>query len=406
MQKILAIGLRGGGILGKFLLVFFLTKKISLEFQGEFSLMNANIALLIIFIGFDFYVYSNRLIVKDKGSLIFIFKNSVLFYLCSYLAFVPICFLLWQAGLVNKELLAVFFLLGVLEHFGQELFRIYIALEKVVFANVLFFLRAGLWSWIIVGYLFFYDDDAITMFAILTIWAISSLLAVMIGVLKLPQIKNFFIEPIDRAWIFKGLKVGASVFLATILLKVIEYSDRYLIDFFLGKKALGIYAFYFQLANIVNVLVFTLYISFIYPKILKNVYDKDTVQLHKNKKEIYKSTVVIVVGMLVLFMLGLPFLLEVMNKTDLNANTEILFILMGSAVFFNFSYGSHYVLIAEEKEKLIIKTTLIGFMINITLNLILIPVVGIYGAGIALLIGSIALWLTKLWEERKLVQRW
>lgn len=392
--------------MGKFLLIFLLTKEISLEFQGEFTLMNTNIALLVVFVGLDFYIYSNRLIVKDQTSLMFVFKNSLVFYFCSYLLLIPICYLLYQFGLVPKEVLLVFIVLSILEHLGQELFRIYIALENVVFANILFFLRAGLWSWVLVVYLFFVGTDGVNLFAILGIWALSSLTAIVLGIAQLPEIRRFGSVPLDKNWIVKGVKVGASVFLATIFLKVIEYSDRYLIDYFLGKKALGIYAFYFQLSNIINVLVFTLYISFIYPKILKNVYNRDKEVLKRNKNEIYKSTLAIVLGMLVVFLISMPFILEAMNKQDLDANKDILFILMGSAIFFNFSFGSHYVLIAEERENLIIKTTFIAFVINLVLNISLIPLMGIYGAGIALCASSFALWVTKVYEEKKLIKQW
>lgn len=406
MQKLISIGLRGGGILGKFLLTFLITKEISLEFQGEFSLMNANIALMVIFTGFDFYIYSNRLIVKDNSTLIFIFKNSLVFYFCSYLVLIPVTFLLYWYGLVPIELIFIFYVLSILEHLGQELFRIYIAIERVVFANILFFLRSGLWSLIIVFYLFFIETSTINLYYLLLIWSLSTLIAVIIGVAYLPGIKEFSKTSLDKTWIIKGIKVGAAVFFATILLKAIEYSDRYLIDFFLGKKELGIYSFFFQLANIINVVVFTLYISFIYPKILKNVYAKNQTALRRNKNEIYKSTLIIAVAMLILYLLALPYLLEIMGRQELDANKNVLFVLILSTLFFNFSFGSHFVLIAEEREKLIIKTTFIAFIINLALNIGLIPLIGIYGSAVAIAGSSFALWIAKLWEEKRILEEW
>jgi O-antigen/teichoic acid export membrane protein len=255
-------------------------------------------------------------------------------------------------------------------------------------------------------YLYFDQTSIATLSSIFSLWIISTLAAIIIGIIFLPGIREFKNIKIDGDWIKKGLRVGASVFLATILLKAIEYSDRYLIDYFLGKKELGIYAFYFQLANIINVLVFTLYISFIYPKILRSVYDRNKVSVRTNKLEIYKNTLLIVFAMLIAFIIGIPFVLEAMNKQPLETNKSIFYILLLGAVFFNFSFGSHYVLIAEEKEKLIIKTTLIAFVINISLNLILIPTIGIYGASIALAASSFALWISKSIEEKKLLKQW
>ena len=110
-SKLLALFFRFGGISGKFLVVFLLTKNISLEFQGEYTLINTNIALLIIFLGLDFYVYSNRVIVKQVDKLVFIFKNSLVFYGIMYLFFVPVLIYMTHSGLVQKNLAVLFFFL-------------------------------------------------------------------------------------------------------------------------------------------------------------------------------------------------------------------------------------------------------------------------------------------------------
>lgn len=406
MAKLISILLRGGGVLGKFLLTIIITKNISLEFQGAYSIMITNVALLIMFLGWDLYIYTNRQIVKDNNSLVFVFKNSLVFYACSYVALIPISLVLVYYNLVQKELLLIFFCLVVLEHLSQELFRIYIALEKVVFANILFFLRSGLWSWALVLYFYLGNGTMDSLFGILLVWSISSLIAVILGIVYLPNIKTFFDTPLKAKWIVKGIKVGSFMFIATILLKFIEYSDRYLIDFFLGKKELGVYSFYFQIANIINVIIFTLYISFLYPRIMNSVYQKDIFALNKCKKEIYKSTFTIVGLVLLTILFFLPYTLDIMGRPELNENKEVLYLLVLSTLFFNFSFGSHFVLIAEEREKLIIKTTLITFVVNIVLNLVLIPHLGILGASISLVISSLTLWATKFFEEVRLVKRW
>ena len=406
VNKLQALVLRGGGISGKFLLVFLLTRDISLEFQGAFSLMNTNVALLVIFIGFDFYAYSNRLIVKNPSELVAILKNSMVFFALAYLLLLPATYLLNLFELVSKDLVFLFIVLVILEHLSQELFRIYIAIERVVFANVLFFFKSGFWSWAIVLYMLLKGSDGIDLKFILSLWAISSFLAVCIGLFFIPGIKSFWSAKIDSTWIKKGIKVGLSIFLATVFLKIIEFSDRYLIDYFLGKTALGIYAFYFQLANLVNVIIFTLYISFIYPRIFRSVYDQDVAALKKNKSEIFISSTVIVAIFSVAFFIFLPYILALAGKSDLYDYQAVLYVLIASALLLNFSYSSHYVLIAGEKEKSIIITTLCSCIINVALNLLLIPQIGVIGAAIAAVIAAMTLWLTKTYAEKSIVNKW
>ena len=222
----------------------------------------------------------------------------------------------------------------------------------------------------------------------------------------MPGIKAFWSAKIDSRWIKKGIKVGMSIFLATLFLKIIEFSDRYLIDYFLGKTALGIYAFYFQLANLVNVIIFTLYISFIYPRIFRSVYDQDFAALKKNKSEIFISSTVIVAIFSVAFFIFLPYILSLAGKSDLYDYQAVLYVLIASALLLNFSYSSHYVLIAGEKEKLIIVTTLCSCIINVALNLLLIPRIGVIGAAIAAVVAAMTLWLTKNYAEKTIVSKW
>lgn len=405
-SKLLSFFFRFGGISGKFLLVFLLTKNISLEFQGEYTLVNTNIALLIIFLGLDFYIFSNRLIVKNPAELIFILKNSLAFYTSTYIMFIPILIILVYYGLVPPEIAVLFFFLVISEHFSQELFRIYIALESVVIANFLFFLRTGAWSLPISIYLLLDKNSALTLSSILSVWLLFSLFSVVLGLFYMPNIKEFRKEKIDKKWIYQGVRVGFMMFISTIFLKIIEYSDRYFINYFLGKKELGVYAFYYQFSNIINVVIFTLYISYSYPKILKSVYDKNFIGLKKEKKGLLRNTLIIVVLFFIFSLTLLPFILEVVDKNDLTSNIDVIYILIFAALFFNLSFASHFVLVAEEKEKLIIKASLIACICNVTLNLILIPKIGIYGSAIALLISSFVLFALKVNYDIKLVKKW
>jgi O-antigen/teichoic acid export membrane protein len=405
-SKILSILFRFGGISGKFLLVFLLTKNISLEFQGEYTLINSNVALLIIFLGLDFYIFSNRLIVKKPEKLIFILKNSLMFYIGMYIMFIPILIIMVYFELVTSDIALLFFFLVITEHLSQELFRIYIAIENVIVANVLFFLRTGAWSWPISIFLLLNEGSSITLFNILVFWFSFSLASVVIGVFYIPNIRGFGHERIDKKWVIKGLKVGLMMFVSTIFLKIIEYSDRYFINYYLGKKELGIYAFYYQFSNIINVLIFTLYISYAYPKILKSVYDKNLLELKKEKRGLLKNTLIIVAFFLIFTFTLLPFILEIINKTELTSNIELIYILIFAALFFNLSFASHFVLVAEEKEKLIIKASIIACLCNVILNVIMIPKIGIFGSAIALLISSFILFAIKTSYDKNLINKW
>lgn len=76
----------------------------------------------------------------------FIFKNSLVFYISLYVFLIPALYFMLLKGMLQQEMLVIFFFLVITEHLSLELFRIFIAIEKVLLANILFFLRTGAWS--------------------------------------------------------------------------------------------------------------------------------------------------------------------------------------------------------------------------------------------------------------------
>jgi len=404
--KLLTLALRGMGIASRFLLTFLITKFISLEFQGEYTLIISTITLLIIFFGFDFYVHTGRLLIKEGKNEVFYLKNMLVFFGFSYLLLLLV---LWVGLNISSLKLAPFWLLYflvVFEHLGQEFFRIYLALKKPLLANILLFVRTGLWaSLIVIGFLLI-EDFTISIVEILNMWFICALATSILGFIFYPGILKFFKVKADYLFIKKGIGVGLTMFASTICLKIMEYSDRYLIALFLDKKEVGIYAFYFQLANIINVVIFTMYISFLYPDIIKGVYDKSYSKVKANQKAIKNKTLIIAVIFGIAFTLFSSYFLDYINKPELDENVFIYYIMLLSTVFLNYSFTSHYVIIGEEKEKLIFKATLIACIFNLILNFSLIPVIGIYGSAVALLISNLILLILKRRFEKGLVALW
>jgi len=401
-HKFLALFLRGISLLGRFALTFFITKELSLELQGEYTLLATTITLLVMLVGFDFYIYSSRRIVKKKESSIFILKNQLFLH---SVIFVFISFLIVGYFYFFKTFFSIYYIFLIIsllffEHLGQELFRMYLILEKTLFANLLLFLRTGVWAIALSGYLFLFKVSELNLETILILWLFSAILSVFTGMLYFPNIKLLFDTKIDNQWIKKGLKVGLVMFISTISVKIVEYSDRYLIDYFLGKTDLGIYSIFFQLYNLINVVIFTLIISFTYPKIFHAVNDNHKQNILKLKNQIIIKSSLIIILYGAFFWFTLPLILKTIDKNELYPHQLIFFILLLGGLFLNISFSYHYILIAKGRELSIVKSTLFVAVFNIICNIILIPIYGITGAAFTFLVSSILLLLTKSYYYR------
>lgn len=393
--------LRGTGILGKFLLSFLITKKISLDFQGTFSLVSTTVTLLVLFYGLDFYVYSNKLIIQNKEQATFYLKNNLFFYFSLYLVFTPLIYVLAKLFLNDFSFsISLLVLVVIFEHLGQEFFRMFIALKRVYFANLLLFLRTGLWAILTVLYLWFAEKIKISINDLLIVWAMSSGLTVALSFIIFPNVKKLFKEKLDIKWIKKGVNVASQMFLATIFLKVIEFSDRYLIDYFYDKEYVGIYTFYFQLANLSNVIIFTLYISFLYPELINSIYVRNEVSTKRLQQEIRNKTIIVTIGLSLIYALLLPVLLRFVERPVLNNYSWLLYGLLLGNLFLNLSYAWHYSLIGYNREIKILKVTFIGFVFSLTLNLFLIKAIGIWGAVLSQILSGLLMFFLKRREAK------
>src|SRR5699024_6671877 len=88
--------------------------------------------------------------------------------------------LVFVAGLLPWSVAPWFFVLVVLEHLGQELNRMLIAMSRQLLAGVVLFLRSGLWAFV-VALMFWYSAENRSLELVFYAWAIGSCLACLLG---------------------------------------------------------------------------------------------------------------------------------------------------------------------------------------------------------------------------------
>lgn len=380
-------------------------KYISLEFQGEYSLLLTSITVLMLFTGFDFYVYSNRYLIKNREEKHKVLINQFIFHFCTYLLLFLLFIILTLFNVPFQYLtIAVFFLL-IFEHLGMEFFRIFIALEKPLIANIVLFIRTGTWPLLLI-YKVLVVNESITIQTIIYYWTAASILSVILSFAFIFKDIYGVKISINKIWIKQGLKVASIFFIATVAQKIIEYSDRYIIDSFLGIKSVGIYSFYFQLANVANVVIFTIFISFMYPQIIYFI-DK---KLKKEAYQVIRKLQLYSIGFIVIYTISiaflLPYLLDFIGKNELYNHQIILYLFLIGNLFLNLSYTSHYVLLSLEKDKVLMWIVIGIAIVNLIGNLIVVNLFGLKGVVSVFVISSILLFVIKLKAEKKYLKKY
>lgn len=180
---------------------------------------------------------------------------------------------------------------------------------------------------------------------------------------------------------------------------IMELSDRYIITFFLGLSANGIYAVASKIPGILNIV----------NSIFFQAWQMSAIEESESQdKSVFFSTVfnVFSIAMLVstsLILTHLKFIIDLILAENYYETWKYIPFLLLAVVFSSFSgfLGTNY--IAAKKTFGVFKTSLVGAILNILANFILIPIIGIYGAAIGTIISFIVIWLLRIKDTKMFV---
>lgn len=178
-----------------------------------------------------------------------------------------------------------------------------------------------------------------------------------------------------------------------------------MIDWFLDKEQVGIYSFYANFANIVNITVNTITITLIVPNLLRAVSSNEVkrikIKIHQFSKELYLTTTLVSVCIIILIFPTLSWL----DKPEFSNELSTYFIILLANIIFNLSLLYHFLLYAYKKDREIFKPTVYASITNIVLNIVLIPRFGIISAAISTLVSAILIFILKsvYWRRVKML---
>jgi len=347
-------------------------------------------------------VFNTREIINSKDEVVTKVRNQLYFHLVLYLFLIPLALVsIFGLEFIQPEYILIFILLSISEHLGQEIFRLLTSLERSLTANVLLFLKSGVWIWYVLFDFFILGND-IDLFKYMIVWVVSSWGSLLIGVfiikrfLKIVKWKMY--KP-DIPWIIKGLKTSSIFFMSSLSFLVIQFSDRFMIDFFHGKILVGVYTTYAQFINAIDVFTFSGIIMITYPKLIKHITNKKAYNQLRTKffNKLLATSIVLIAGSYFIA----PYIFEFLEKPSFMNFIETYNILLIGIFFLVMSNVFHYDLYAKKKDRLLLKIAAVGMCLNIILNMILIPKFEIFGASLATLSSFFFIFLTKFYFSRQ-----
>lgn len=177
-------------------------------------------------------------------------------------------------------------------------------------------------------------------------------------------------------------------------------SDRYIVTFFCGVAANGIYSVAYKIPSILNA-VQSIFNSAWTLSAVKSLEDEDCSEFYSNVYRICNCGMIIVCAGLIMCN---KLIAKILFAKDFYIAWRYAPFLMISVVFGMVSGMLGGIFSAAKKSEIFSRSTVVGAIINVILNIALVYVMGPLGAAIATLVSYVVVWFIRLIEANKIVK--
>lgn len=185
---------------------------------------------------------------------------------------------------------------------------------------------------------------------------------------------------------------------------IIQMSDRYMLTYFAGAALNGLYSMAYKIPSIFNLIV-SIFIQAFGITAIKECDEKNNDGKYDGSyfQAVYSKYISLTfVAVVFIILASRPIAYIILKKSFFDSWVYIPFLLCAYAIGnLQSFYGSIYGGI--KKSKLVFYSTFSGALVNIVLNLLLIPYLKAYGAAIATIISYIVVYLVRLHNIKKYV---
>jgi O-antigen/teichoic acid export membrane protein len=399
-KQILNAFLRLIPLAAKLVLTLYMGRYFSLSEMGAYGLVLSSTVILTIILGEQLDYVVNRDIVGAAPVVVMQkMRDEALLYFANHIALFLLTLLGWAWRLfdVPPALLFGIFALSVLENVAAAIYGHLNALNRQVFANALFFVRAGLWVLPVVA-LGFFDPAYRTAVAIIVCWGCGvalSLLGALWGLRWLPW-REGLRRPVDWVWLKQSLRKTGPVWIGSVGFACGAYIDRYIAAGYLDLKAVGLITFYTSFTGALFAIMHSGVLAFSGPRLVQFHKDGDVDGFWLEARQAGVQVVGGTALLALLTFLVVPLFGFLADRPIYYEKAGLLGLLLiatwirGSAdVFYN-------ILFARHQDRAVWLGNLLFLIPALGCNMILVPLMGLWGIGVSSILAALFLFIFRL----------
>lgn len=406
---LLAVGMRGAGLVFRFSLTIFLAKVFGLEALGIVGIITACVAMAPAAFSFGLHYRLNReivLIPLEEG--ISHTRDRIILHVVviCVLSLIGLFAVEQYAAVRSLQILYLLaFFVAVLEIISNEIYLGLIALGRPLTSNVFLFIRSSAWIPIFTSLAFFVPWLRSIEF-MMTSWLCGIVVAyiILLAALRDWPWRKVWCQRTQFLWLFKGFDRSIFIYLSDISMTLAQFGDRFIVGLLIGVTQSGIYVFYWSVATGIQQLVTTSVVQVALPELVSAASQNDNnMQLRncliRNLRRVLWWALAIGTGAFAAIHLLLPYL----GKAQLTEYRYLFPILIVGALIRLLSDTLNYGIYAMRKDNALALTNMISVIVTISLSALggwfwLLP-----GVAIAFVCASVIVFGFRVFYLRELI---
>lgn len=377
-----AVILRVLTLASRFLLSLMLARMLSPTEMGEYGLLTAALAFALLGTGLEFYSYTLReMVPATPARRTRIIADQIALGVLALLVVGVLVLVAILGGLFPSRLAPWFLLILITEHISLEATRILIITERPVRAYVGVFLRGGIWVYAMMV-LMFATPSTRKLETVLVWWALGGALAIAFSAVSLSNLPWRDLKGYRPDWIaiFAGLRTARPFMLTAAGALVISYADRFIIDRFVGREALGIYTFYSTILIGLLSLGGSVSHQFL-PKVIAG-YAVSADAYRAALRTFFWSLLTLALGTTIISGLLMGPMLNILGLSLYASGVWVFYAMLPGIFLRMMADVPSYALYAARSDNYLLFCNLGAALISTLLNVLLVPILGIFGAAL------------------------
>lgn len=225
---------------------------------------------------------------------------------------------------------------------------------------------------------------------------LSSIICLTVGAFRIHVNKYLSRNNFDKCLLKRMQSYGGPLIFNQIGWWLNNSVDKYVVIFFLGMSANGVYSIAYRIPTIISVFS-SIFASAWSISAIKEYKSKGASAFSSQMYSIYNGFLVVTCGVLLIFNIPLA---KLLFKNEFFEAWKITGILVVATLFNGLAgfVGAFFSAAKDSKSYAI--STILGGVVNIVVSALLVNVIGIYGVAIGTFVSYIAIWIIRLIRSR------